>query len=77
MFLGFRHFRVGDGSPGSVSGVVFQDLNQNGTREAGEPGVARRAVQLVSNGQVMQSTMTNANGQMLFSPVGFDDCSVG
>jgi SdrD B-like domain len=80
-FIGFEHFRAGDGSPSSVSGVVFEDLDHDGLRDPGEPGVAGCPIQLVSNnpanpGQVMASTLTNANGEYLFSPVGFDDCSV-
>jgi hypothetical protein len=79
--IGFHHFRAGDGSPGSVSGVVFEDLDHDGIHDAGEPGVAGAAVKLVSNnpanpGQVIASTLTDANGQYSFSPVGFDDLSV-
>ena len=81
VFIGNLHFRVGDGSPGSISGVVFEDLNQNGVRDPGEPGVQGAAIQLVSNdpanpGQIMASTLTDANGAYLFSPVGYADCSV-
>jgi hypothetical protein len=80
-FIGFRHFRVGDGSPGSVSGVVFNDGNQNGVRDAGEAGLAGFVVHLVSNsstppGQLIGTAVTGANGAYLFANVGIDDCSV-
>ena len=34
-FTGFEHFRVGDGSPGAVSGVVFEDSDHDGVRDVG------------------------------------------
>ncbi|MFY9342418.1 MAG: SdrD B-like domain-containing protein [Planctomycetota bacterium] len=78
---GFEHFRAGDGSPGTISGTVFEDFNQNGVRNPGEPGVGGCPIQLVSNnpstpGQVMASTSTAPDGTYLFSQVGYDDCSV-
>ena len=77
-FVGFRHFRVGDGSPGSLSGVVFEDTNQNGLREATEGGTGGITVNLVSNGsgQVVASAVTNAQGGYSFTGLGLDDCSV-
>jgi len=77
-FVGFRHFRVGDGSPGTVSGVVFEDSNQNGVRNAGEAGSPGITVNLVSNtlGQVMATAVTNAQGAYSFGGLGLDDCSV-
>jgi hypothetical protein len=79
--IGFRHFRAGDGNPGSVSGVVFDDQDHDGIHDAGEPGVPGLTVKLISNnpanpGQILATTITDANGHYAFSPVGFDDCSV-
>jgi hypothetical protein len=75
------YFRVGDGSPGSVSGVVFTDDDRDGERDSGEVGVPGCIVKLVSNnpanpGQVMATTTTNGLGEYLFSNVAVDDCSV-
>ncbi len=75
------YFRVGDGSPGTVSGVVFDDTDRDGERDSGEAGVAGCVVKLVSNnpatpGQVMATTSTNNLGEYLFSNVAVDDCSV-
>jgi hypothetical protein len=77
-FVGFRHFRVGDGSPGTVSGVVFEDTNQNGLRDSGEAGSGGFTVNLVSNvtSQVVASAVTNSSGAYSFANVGIDDCSV-
>jgi hypothetical protein len=80
-FVGFRHFRVGDGSPANVSGVVFEDQNQNGLRDPGEPGSPGFTINLVSNssvppGQVVASTVTGADGSYVFNNVGFDECGV-
>jgi hypothetical protein len=76
-YLGFRHFRVGDGTPGSVSGIVFEDLDRDGVRDAGEPGVAGATVKLVgAGGQVMAMRITDANGAYVFAGLGPDDCSV-
>lgn len=78
LFVGFQFFQIGDGTPGSVSGVVFRDANQDGDRDAGEPGLSGFTVKLVNTGTstVMATTTTNANGEYVFSPVGFDNCSV-
>ena len=44
-------------STGSVTGVVFADLNGNGSRDAGESGIAGVSVQVGA-----QSVVTDANG---------------
>jgi hypothetical protein len=80
-FVGFRHFRVGNGGPATISGVVFEDLDQNGVRGGTEPGIGGATIQLVSNtsvpaGQVVATTVTAANGTYSFTNVGIDDCSV-
>ena len=77
-FIGGRHFQIGDGTPGSVSGVVFNDLNQNGVRDAGEAGMPGFTVKLVNNttSTVTATTTTDGSGAYSFSPVGYDHCSV-
>jgi hypothetical protein len=57
--------------PVSVSGTVFNDLNGNGTRQTGEPGLQGWTVQLVdSNSTVVGSATTNASGNYTISNVG-------
>jgi hypothetical protein len=63
-------FRVGDGQLASISGIVFNDLDRDGARDAGEQGIAGRTVKLISNnpataGQVVATKTTGAG-----------DCSV-
>ena len=79
--IGLHHFRAGDGSPGSVSGVVFEDSDHDGIRDAGEPGVPGCLIKLVSNnpanpGQVVATTTTDASGHYVFSPLANGDFSV-
>jgi protocatechuate 3,4-dioxygenase beta subunit len=46
---------------------VWEDLNANGKQDSGEPGIAGVTVQLLDkNGQVAQTTTTDANGNYLF-----------
>jgi hypothetical protein len=76
-YLGFRHFRVGDGQPGSVSGFAFQDLDRDGVRDAGEDGIAGATVKLVDDeGAVVATRTTDAAGAYLFAGVSPDDLSV-
>jgi hypothetical protein len=80
-FVGYRHFRVGDGSPGTLSGVVFNDQDRDGVRGPNDHGIAGCTVKLVSNaavnpGLVVAVAITNSGGGYLFDGVGTDDCSV-
>jgi photosystem II stability/assembly factor-like uncharacterized protein len=45
---------------GTISGVVFNDLNGNGVRDAGEPGIG--GVQLTLTGQAVISALTDSTG---------------
>ncbi len=53
---------------GKVAGTVFTDLNNNGVRDPGEPGVAGAAVTLDTfrNGGVDAATTTGADGTFVF-----------
>jgi subtilisin-like proprotein convertase family protein len=42
---------------GSISGVVFQDLNGNGIRDAGEPGIANQKIYLDDNNSSAHDTL--------------------
>jgi protocatechuate 3,4-dioxygenase beta subunit len=53
---------------GSISGQVFNDLQDSGTLSAGDTGVAGAQVQLVnSSGKLIATTTTNASGDYTFS----------
>jgi choice-of-anchor A domain-containing protein len=54
----------------SVSNRVWEDLNGNGVREDGEPGLTNVTVRLLNaSGAEVASTATDANGQYTFSGV--------
>jgi hypothetical protein len=55
------------GQTGLISGTVYNDLNGDGTRETGEPGLFGWTVQLLdSNGNLLTSTTTDSNGNYAF-----------
>jgi SdrD B-like domain/Domain of unknown function DUF11 len=47
---------------GNVQGIVYQDNNLNGTRDAGEPGVANARVTVTTAGFAVVETTTDASG---------------
>lgn len=56
--------------PGSLSGFVYCDLNNNGIKEAGEPALSSVLVTLTGtdiNGAVNKTTTTDANGFYIFA----------
>ncbi|MFC5406178.1 DUF7507 domain-containing protein [Cohnella soli] len=54
--------------PATVSGVVFNDLNHNGTFDPGEPGIPNVVVVLFSSaGGTCTSAVTDANGNYSFT----------
>ena len=59
----------GEFVPVTVSGEVFNDLNDTGTFVSGDPGLSGWTVKLVHGGQVMQTT-TASDGTYSFSNVG-------
>ncbi len=53
---------------GTVGNFVWNDMDNDGIQDAGEPGIAGVTVQLKdSNGNVIQTTTTDANGLYQFS----------
>jgi hypothetical protein len=50
------------GGPGNLSGVKFNDLNQNGVKDAGEPGLIGWTIHLFDTGTMalLQTTVTSA-----------------
>lgn len=56
--------------PGSLSGYVYCDLNDNGSKEAGEPALSNVLVTLTGtdiNGAVNKTTTTDGNGFYIFA----------
>ncbi len=55
-------------SPSTIGDFVWQDLNQNGLQDAGEPGIANAVVRLLdcTNKVVLTNTTTDANGLYQF-----------
>ncbi len=54
----------------AIGNIVWNDVNNNGIQESGEPGMPGISVTLFNaSGAVMATTTTNANGNYLFSNV--------
>jgi hypothetical protein len=63
---------------GSISGTKFNDLNGNGTRDVGEPGLANWTITLKnSTGAIIATTMTASDGSYEFSNLSADNYTVG
>lgn len=56
----------------SISGTLFHDLNANGQRDAGEPGIAGGTVYLYSNNAVWLEAVSDANGFYSFNDLSPD-----
>lgn len=52
--------------PPRVTGVKYEDLNGNGKRDAGEPGLGGWTIKLRHGGKVVDSTTTAGNGSYSF-----------
>ena len=52
--------------PLTLGDTVWLDLDNSGTQDAGEPGVAGVVVELLQGGTVIDSTTTDGNGNYLF-----------
>jgi hypothetical protein len=50
----------------TISGVKYEDLNANGQRDAGEPGLSGWTMRLLYNGNEVASTTTGAGGGYSF-----------
>jgi hypothetical protein len=67
--ISYKNFQIGDGTPGDVKGSVFEDVNGNGQRDAGEPGLAGWEVRLVDSTTAITTT-TDALGNYCFVDIG-------
>ncbi|QEG22687.1 SdrD B-like domain-containing protein [Mariniblastus fucicola] len=53
--------------PASIKGTVYHDRNDNGRQDSGEEGIANVLIELMdADGNVLQSTKTDANGDYCF-----------
>lgn len=60
--------------PTLFCGVKFNDLNANGVRDSGEPGLPDWTINLFySNGMLVSATTTNANGHYCVGSMSTDD----
>jgi uncharacterized protein (DUF2141 family) len=59
----------GDIPKGTVSGMVFEDLNGNGDQDAGEPGIGWVTVELIRADGESESGMTMSDGSYAFAGV--------
>ena len=57
----------------SVSGSKFEDLNQNGQREAEEKGLEGWTINLEKEGSAVNTTTTDANGDYRFDYIDAGD----
>ena len=55
---------------GSVSGVVFHDLDGDGLRDEGEPGLPNQQIELTVNGQRVDFDGTSSDGSYLIDGIG-------
>ncbi|MCC9656854.1 carboxypeptidase regulatory-like domain-containing protein [Rhodopirellula sp. JC737] len=62
-----------EAAPGSLSGQVYHDRDSDGTRDAGEEAIPGTELVLVgSDGNVVATTLTDANGAYKFSGLAAD-----
>ncbi len=65
---GSANASFGDQAAGTVSGIVFQDANGNGSQEPGESGIGGVLVRLIDS-VAQRSTRTTGDGSYLFSGI--------
>ena len=53
--------------PATIQGVLFIDANADGSREAGDVGIAGKTVNLSNNGTIIGTAVTDANGAYRFT----------
>ncbi len=64
---------LGDGLPATLGNFVWEDRNNNGVQDEGEPGIADVTVELYqSSGELLDTMTTDENGMYLW-----DDLSAG
>lgn len=71
----YSYFRIGEGLGSTISGMVFDDLDADGTQDAGEPGLAGVEVQLI-DAFGTSSTFSAGDGSYAFLGVGHGDYEI-
>jgi hypothetical protein len=64
-------------SSGNISGVEFNDLNDNGKRDLGEPGLASWTIVLTRPDGFNETAITNLDGTYIFSNISAGNYIVG
>ncbi len=59
-------FRNAHSGPFSISGMKFNDINNNGAKDAGESGLPGWRIELLFEGEVIDYTITEADGTYSF-----------
>jgi hypothetical protein len=67
----------GTGPIPRITGVKYEDLNGNGKRDSGEPGLAGWTIKLRHNGGVVATTTTAGNGSYSFKLDADQNSSIG
>jgi hypothetical protein len=65
----YKPFRIGDGNGSDVGGVVFNDADRDGVRDATDAAMGGREVRLVTGTTVIATTTTAADGSYNFGNV--------
>ncbi|WP_407652571.1 MSCRAMM family protein [Aporhodopirellula aestuarii] len=66
-----------EAAPGSISGQVYHDRDNDGVRDTGEEAIANVSLDLVdSTGSVIATTQTNSQGQYLFDNIAPDTYTI-
>jgi uncharacterized protein (DUF2141 family) len=58
-----------DIAQGTISGAVFEDLDGNGSRGAGESGIAGVTIELIAGGVTKDTTATTGDGSYSFADI--------
>ena len=66
-FANFKNNRTDEPQSGRIGDFVWRDNNNDGVQDAGEPGIPGQTVSLVRAGEVIATTVTDANGGYLFT----------
>ncbi len=77
-FLAVMFAMTGMAVAANISGMKFNDLNHNGIKDSGEPGLANWTITRTSLGQEFPiTTLTDSNGNYIFSELAPGNYTVG
>lgn len=69
LLLGLAPAPAGASPPATVTGTLYHDVNEDGIRDTGEPGLDGHPIQLLAGTQSDQTTSTAGGGDFTFSAV--------